>query len=87
MLKLTRLHVLSGETALIYITASQIIALCFSAKSTSVYCPSHTFEVTETPEEIMAIPEMMRAMNPLVSFYPVGDWGNEPGRSILSTNR
>lgn len=90
MLKLTE-RAMSADIP-IYIRADRVIAIqTMPSGVTEVVTVAQRFRVTETSEQIMAMPEMVRAVNPLVSLHAVGDWGNwgsnDPGRSILSTNR
>lgn len=58
MLKLSRIRPLMDESGPIYIAATKIIALYRGSGSTSVHTGANTFEVEETPEQIMAMPQM-----------------------------
>ena len=61
MLKLTGV----SEGTAIYVVASKIIGLRLSSGGgTSIYATGYTFEVAETPEQIMGMPEMLNAMYP-----------------------
>ncbi len=69
MLKLTGCH----DDRTLYVTAKHIVGIYIESSGlTIVDTVSHCYRVTETPEQIMAMPEMLYEIYPALSIDAAG---------------
>ena len=69
MLKLTLANPFDVAHPFVYIRASQVVAICANEGGSAIDLATRGYaSVTETPEQIMAMPEMLEASHPLYLY-------------------